>query len=242
MRRCAIEEISQVEPVDCQRAPSARVTRIYLRRLSEILDRLAKTGFRNAKVIEIALLPRVVGLEAPTRGPIALRRMLARQKLYFESRRHSVRDLILQRKEVPVGSIVALRPLSAPVSNVDELGAHSNHVSRLPHAPLEQMRYSKLRPDAAAVLLGISELKRRTAPDHLQPRKLGERRDQIFRDPVGKVLLARISTLVCERQHRYGRPGWDAGLRSVKPLEPEIPDCQYHHRDGRIYHSRPPAD
>jgi hypothetical protein len=32
--------IAQVEPVDCQRAPSERVTRINLRRLSEILDRL----------------------------------------------------------------------------------------------------------------------------------------------------------------------------------------------------------
>lgn len=48
-------------------------------------------------------------------------------------------------------------------------------------APLKQMRHSELRPDAAAVLLGISELKCRGTPDHLQFRELRDCRDEIIR-------------------------------------------------------------
>ena len=111
------------------------------------------------------------------------------------------------------------------------------------HAPLQEVRHPELRPDAAAVLLGVSELKRRAAPDHLQSRELRERGDQILRDPVGEVLLARLPAFVRERQHRDGgrarnEPGFAPLSRSI-PRYPSASSTAA--ATASVQHSLPPA-
>ena len=83
LRRRALEEIrTEVAPGTRQLAPGERIARIELCRLRVELDRLAQIGFRAAGKIEPALQQGVVGLEAPARGPLALRRrVLTRQEL-----------------------------------------------------------------------------------------------------------------------------------------------------------------
>src|SRR5215469_2540469 len=158
-----------------------RIARIELGGVYEELDCLARVGFSVAEIVEPALQECVIGFKTPAWRSFALRRrLLTRQELRPQRSRHGARDLILQREKVLVGPVVALSPLRAPVIGVDQLGAYSDHVTRLPHAALEKMRYSELRPDAAAILLGVPELKRRGAPDHLQPRELRKCGDQVF--------------------------------------------------------------
>ena len=104
------------------------------------------------------------------------------------------------------------------------------------------MRHPELRTDAAAILLRVPKLERRGAADHLQPRKLRERGDQILRDPVGEVLLACLPALIRQRQHRDGGCALNGSPRSSKPLECEIPeredDCR---RDRDVHDSHPPV-
>ena len=85
------------------------------------------------------------------------------------------------------------------------------------------MRHPELLTDAAAVLLGISELERGTPPDNFESRELPERGDQILRDPIREVLLVRLTAFVREWQHGDGGGARSNGPRSVESLKPEIP-------------------
>ncbi len=100
-----------------------------MRRQRVVLDRLANIRLGAAGIVELALQQGVVGLKIPASGPLGLRRrMLTGQELRLQRRCHCTRDLVLQRKEILVGAIVAFRPLGAPVGSVDELGAHPHHL------------------------------------------------------------------------------------------------------------------
>src|SRR5581483_1959338 len=107
--RRALEASAEVYPGSRQPAPGERVARIKVGGLGEGLNRLAEVGFRAAGTIKLTLQESVVGLKTPTGGPLALRRrMLTRQELRPQRPRHRAGDLILQRKEIPVGAIVVL--------------------------------------------------------------------------------------------------------------------------------------
>ena len=78
-------------------------------------------------------------------------------------------------------------------------------------------------------------------PITFESRELRERGDQILRDPVGEVLLTCLPALVRERQHGDGGRGGRDRLRSVEPLEPEIPNPEQRcGRDRPVQNLRPP--
>jgi hypothetical protein len=143
--------------------------------------------------------------------------------------------IVLQREQVLVGPIVARRPLCAVVGRVDEFRADAHDVPFTAHTALDQVCNPEFGTDVTAIIFAIPELKRGSAADDLEARKLRKPGDQIFRQPIGEVLLLRIAALVGQRQYRNGcaggwqhRPGrkrrdWRlGGLGASEPIDTDI--------------------
>src|SRR4249920_3733604 len=87
-----------------------RIAGIEASRGFVLLDRGAEVSFVAARLVELALQKRVVCLEAPTRRAVVLRRhSTACEQLRLERSRNRRSDLVLQREQVLVGPVVALR-------------------------------------------------------------------------------------------------------------------------------------
>ena len=158
-----------------------------------------------------ALQQRVVGIEVAARRLVDGLDDLAEQgRLQRASDR--CRDLALHREHILQLAIVGLRPQLAAVGCLDQRRDDAHLIALLAYCSFEQRRHAELRPDGGSiVLLFAAELERRIAPDHLDVVHLRDRRDQFFRQTVGKIILLRIAAFVDQRQHRDGFVECDAG-------------------------------
>jgi hypothetical protein len=115
-------------------------------------------------------------------------------------------DLVLHGEHVGEAAVIALRPDVAAGSHVVELGGDADAVASLAHAALHHVADAELLGD----LLHMDGLalvdERGIARDHEEPTQLGQRRDDVLANAVGKILLLRIPAHVDEGKHGYRRP------------------------------------
>src|ERR1700757_2258498 len=131
---------------------------------------------------------------------------------------------------------------------LNRLGADPQLFTCLSHASFDyEIRTETLAhfPDIDG---GAFEVKSRCPCNHLQPRDTRKRVDNLFADPVAKVVLLRLRAHVYERQHG-NRPmaGWSCGSNlvamfsrlSVKPSEDRDITAPPQSNQNRINAARP---
>jgi hypothetical protein len=151
----------------------------------------------------------VVGLQARRRLALGLAapRLVEPAVPAAERARDLLRDLVLDREQVRLGPVVALRPQVPAAGRVDELRreAHPPRVGL--QAALEHVAHAQLPADLAQVdrlaLVGVD----RVVGDHQQVGVLGEVGDEVLGDPVGEPPPPRVAREVGERQDGDGRLG-----------------------------------
>ena len=122
----------------------------------------------------------------------------------LKSTRHGVRDIGLQRQNITQVTIVGLRPEMEARHCAVELRGDANLISRAPHAPFQDRRHVQLVAHSGNVRMFALKRERRSARGDLQLINSSQRVQQLFREPVGEILLIRIPTHIDERQHRDG--------------------------------------
>ena len=88
------------------------------------------------------------------------------------------------------------------ICGVDQLSRDSQPVAGLSNAALEYRLDTELPADRTCVDLLTFERERGGAGSHPEVGNLGQCVDEVFRQPIAEVLVFRIGTHVCERQHR----------------------------------------
>jgi hypothetical protein len=111
-------------------------------------------------------------------------------------------NLVLNNKDVFERTLVTLCPDVLSATRVDQLRGDANAIGRLSHAPFEHIANTELPPYLTHID-GLTFVgKRRVAGDDEQPMRLGQRRNDVFRDAIGKKLLLGITAHILECEDR----------------------------------------
>lgn len=88
---------------------------------------------------------------------------------------------------------------------LDQFAGQSHAVSEAPDAAVQDVAHAKLPCDAAHVRAPVAVMEARIAGDDEEPAILRQRRHDVFRDALGKVVFVGIARQVAEGQHRDRR-------------------------------------
>src|SRR5262252_6955498 len=111
---------------------------------------------------------------------------------------------VLKREHVVEVALETVGPHMAAVQAVDQLCRQSYAIAGLADAPLQHMADAERSPDFADVSRVSPEHKTRIASDNQQFRNLRQRRQYVFSDTVGKILLLGIAAHILKRQDGDG--------------------------------------
>ena len=100
---------------------------------------------------------------------------------------------------------MVLRPEVRPGQRVDELSGDADPISRSADAALEDVPHAQLPAQGTNVDGPVLVGERTVARDDQQRVEPRERRDDLFGNPVGEILLPRVTGHVREREHRDRR-------------------------------------
>jgi hypothetical protein len=88
-----------------------------------------------------------------------------------------------------------------PSGGIDELSGDAHSICRFANAPFQQVAHPKLAPDLLRVNGASLVGEARVAGDDEQRLEPGQRRDDVFRNSVGKIILLRIGAQVGEGEN-----------------------------------------
>ena len=114
---------------------------------------------------------------------------------------HSCGDFILHEKDVGQSAIVAFGPAVTALARIGQPHVDAQPLSRPLHTAPDDVTHAKFRPDLVIGFRAVPVSHDRTARHHAQARELRQIGDQIFRNPIGKVILFGITGEVIERQY-----------------------------------------
>ena len=115
---------------------------------------------------------------------------------------------VLQLEDILQIAIETVRPEMGARRGIDELAGDAKLVATAADAALQHVGHAELLPNLADIDRSALVGERGVAGDDEQPAAARQRRDDLLRHPVGKVVLLRIAAHVGERQHRNRRqPG-----------------------------------
>src|SRR5262249_36447613 len=117
-------------------------------------------------------------------------------------------DLVLNGKDVLQGAVVALGPDMVAARRVDELRGDAHAVAGFADAAFEHVAHAEIAADFAHVERLALVAERRIAGDDEQPMRLGQRRDDVLSNAVGKEILLDVAAHILEREHRNRRFIW----------------------------------
>src|SRR3989442_1083750 len=173
-------------------------------RLLEVLDPLATSFLGVPEVTMPALKIKLIGQQIAG-GLLVQPGLLIRRQLGLERGRDVQRHVRLDGEHIRELTVIRLRPEVSVGLCVDELRHDPHPIADPPHAAFEECRGLESRPDLFQALLPLLERHHRRARDHLEGADLRQMGDDVFRDPVGEVLVLRVRAEIEERQDRDGR-------------------------------------
>jgi hypothetical protein len=112
-------------------------------------------------------------------------------------------DGVLEVKDVGNGAVEPLGPEVLACRTLDELRRNAHLVGGPPDAALEEVANVELPGDLPGIDGPALVDEARGAGDDGEGAEAAERRNQVFDDPVGKVVLLRAVRKVGEGQYRY---------------------------------------
>src|SRR4029453_10518315 len=108
----------------------------------------------------------------------------------------------LNREDVLEFTIEDPGPELCSIRGVNQLRNNSHLVPLFSHSAFQKRAHPQFFPNRFGFLLPVFETKGRTATDDLEVSDLTQGGDQFFRQPVGKIFVARITAFIKKRQHR----------------------------------------
>ena len=112
-----------------------------------------------------------------------------------------LRDVFLHREDVVKLAVVGFRPEVGIRRDLDQLRGDAYTIAGLAHTAFEHGGHVEFVRDRRNVDVGALEGERGRARGDAQAANLGEHVQQLFRQPVGEVLVVLVATHVDERQH-----------------------------------------
>jgi hypothetical protein len=119
------------------------------------------------------------------------------------SDRHSLSDLVLQRKDVGEIAVVALGPDVLASLGLDQLRSDADAIAGLAYAAFEHIAHTELAPNLLHIDRAALVSEAGVARDDEQRGIAGQRGDDVLGDPVGHELLLGIPTHVGKGQHGH---------------------------------------
>ena len=116
----------------------------------------------------------------------------------------TLRQLLLDRKDILENPVVAVRPEMVSGDRIDQLTGHANPVGDLADAAFQHVANTEVRRHRAHIdglaLVGEAAI----AGNHEQLVEVRQLGDDVLGDAVGEVLLVGIAAHVLERQYGDG--------------------------------------
>ena len=144
---------------------------------------------------------------------------MAWRHLRRERRGYRARDFGLHGEDVVQRAVESLRPAAEARASVDQVGRDACDVARAAQRAIEQVVHAEFLGDGHGVIGAVAEFGGRRLRHDLQLQVACQRRAQFLGQSVRKIVLARVTAQVLERQHRHavagGRP---RPRRSSQPL------------------------
>src|SRR5438105_587443 len=209
-----------LRPDGCHILPShARAEQMADRKQGERLgiiwingDRLIEQSLRrevvltgNAPVMRQRPHDQIPGIEALGRLALSAK-ILRRVELRFNRGNDGLGDLVLNREHIGKVAVVTLSPEVAAGRDVVKLSRNAYALALLAHAALDHIVDTEFLGDLLQVNGFALVGERGVARDHEEPAQLGQRRDDVFADAVGKyscsaspLMLAKGSTAIAGR-------------------------------------------
>ena len=155
------------------------------------------------------IIPRfdIVGL-TPTQA-----RLIAFRKVYLERDDDLAGNLVLERKNIADLPVVSFRPDVTLGPGFDELRGDPHAIVCGADASFKNVANAQIPRDIRNLDRAPLVDERRIACDHLKFRYLGQGRDDVFGDAVGKIFLIRVARHIFKRQHRDRRLVGQQGRR-----------------------------
>ncbi len=190
-----------------------RQTRMCKCELIVELDRTSKqflgfpvTLFRECVYLRHAEVIAVPGPEIP-RGLSLGTLTFGRAELGLDASGNGAGNLILEGEDIVEVAVVALSPDVVTRGCLEQLRRDTHSVTRSAHTALQHVSDSEILSQPAHIDRLTFEYESRISSNDGQPAILRERGNDVFRDPVGKVLVVGRTAHVVERQ--------DGDLRST---------------------------
>ncbi len=156
-------------------------------------------------------------------------RVLAQQR-HLQAARHRGGDIRLHGQPVILAAIVTARPILKSGACIDQLRRNAQPRALPAHAAFQHRAHVQPPGDIAYCRRRSLERKRGHPRRHLQPADAAERIDQLLRQAIGEIRLARIAAHIIEWQHGH-RMRWRierrriVGGRWVMPRGQPNPAC-----------------
>ncbi len=125
-----------------------------------------------------------------------------------ERRNDLLGDLILQIKNVLQFTVILLSPYVVSQIPVNQLSSDPDTISRLANATFKDVTNSKLSADLLDIYHNSSICKARVAGNNKQPRRAGQRCNNVLSEAIREIFLFRIATHVIKRQNGNGGFIW----------------------------------